>query len=112
MPDACPAGPLGTIPVGGMVSSAAIHPGMHSADICSSMAISIVDDLTTAALLAAVHKLTRFGPGGRQFPFGGVVDLLDATNPLLRDAKLRCPSNLDTQPHENHSSLLDPTNSH
>ena len=33
MPDACPAGPIGTIPVGGVVASEAIHPGMHSADI-------------------------------------------------------------------------------
>ncbi|WP_457825644.1 hypothetical protein, partial [Staphylococcus aureus] len=32
MPDACPAGPVGTIPVGGVAVSEAIHPGMHSAD--------------------------------------------------------------------------------
>ena len=37
MPDACPAGPVGTIPVGGVIASkGAIHPGMHSADICCS----------------------------------------------------------------------------
>ena len=41
MPDACPAGPKGTIPVGGIAVSEAIHPGMHSADICCSMAISV-----------------------------------------------------------------------
>src|SRR6056297_713960 len=30
LPDACPAGPLGTIPVGGLaVAENAIHPGMH-----------------------------------------------------------------------------------
>ncbi|WP_446916796.1 hypothetical protein, partial [Klebsiella pneumoniae] len=30
MPDACPAGPPGTIPVGGVVVARnAIHPGMH-----------------------------------------------------------------------------------
>ena len=35
MPDACPAGPMGTIPVGGVVAAKdAIIPGMHSADIC------------------------------------------------------------------------------
>jgi tRNA-splicing ligase RtcB len=35
MPDACPAGPVGTIPLGGVVVARnAIHPGMHSADIC------------------------------------------------------------------------------
>src|SRR5271156_4775925 len=43
MPDACPAGAAkGTIPVGGIVAAKeAIHPGMHSADICCSMAVSI-----------------------------------------------------------------------
>ena len=45
MPDACPAGPIGTIPVGGVVASEAIHPGMHSADICCSMAISVFPDV-------------------------------------------------------------------
>ena len=65
MPDACPAGPLGTIPVGGVVSSEAIHPGMHSADICCSMAISIVPGVSPKALLDAVHGVTHFGPGGR-----------------------------------------------
>jgi hypothetical protein len=35
MPDACPAGAPGTIPVGGVVvTQNAIHPGFHSADIC------------------------------------------------------------------------------
>src|ERR1039458_6537513 len=35
MPDAMPAGPEGTIPVGGVVvTKNAIHPGLHSADIC------------------------------------------------------------------------------
>ena len=40
MPDACPAGAApGTIPVGGVIAAKdAIHPGMHSADICCSMA--------------------------------------------------------------------------
>jgi RNA-splicing ligase RtcB len=65
MPDACPSGPIGTIPVGGVVASEAIHPGMHSADICCSMAISIFPEIEPAALLDAVHKVTHFGPGGR-----------------------------------------------
>lgn len=42
MPDSCPAGPVGTIPVGGVVASKEIHPGMHSADICCSMFLSVV----------------------------------------------------------------------
>ena len=40
MPDACPTG-AGTIPVGGVVvTKNAIHPGMHSADICCSMMLT------------------------------------------------------------------------
>ncbi|ODN70870.1 RtcB family protein [Methylobrevis pamukkalensis] len=65
MPDACPAGPPGTIPVGGVVASEAIHPGMHSADICCSLAISVFPGVDPAALLDAVHAVTHFGPGGR-----------------------------------------------
>ncbi|MGL6129373.1 MAG: RtcB family protein, partial [Chryseobacterium artocarpi] len=38
MPDACPTGPVGQIPVGGVVvAKNAIHPGFHSADICCSV---------------------------------------------------------------------------
>ena len=40
MPDACPTGSKGTIPVGGVVVARnAIHPGMHSADICCSFIV-------------------------------------------------------------------------
>jgi RNA-splicing ligase RtcB len=65
MPDACPAGPLGTIPVGGIAVSEAIHPGMHSADICCSMTISVFPGTSPKALLDAIHEVTHFGPGGR-----------------------------------------------
>jgi len=42
MPDACPAGPKGTIPVGGVVATQdAIIPGMHSADICCSLMATV-----------------------------------------------------------------------
>jgi tRNA-splicing ligase RtcB (3'-phosphate/5'-hydroxy nucleic acid ligase) len=63
MPDACPAGPLGTIPVGGVVKSEHVHPGMHSADICCSMYATIFDSTVQAKeLLDAVHEVTHFGP--------------------------------------------------
>ncbi|MEO1551058.1 MAG: RtcB family protein [Pseudomonadota bacterium] len=66
MPDACPAGPPGTIPVGGVaVARNAIHPGMHSADICCSVMVSALDGFLPKALLDAVHQVTHFGPGGR-----------------------------------------------
>jgi tRNA-splicing ligase RtcB len=87
MPDACPSGPVGTIPVGGVVASEAIHPGMHSADICCSMAISIFPGVEPKALLDAVHAVTHFGPGGR--PRGAQIKPSEATlsafqqNPLL-----------------------------
>jgi hypothetical protein len=92
MPDACPAGPVGTIPVGGVVASEAIHPGMHSADICCSMAISIFPGTDPKSLLDAVHAVTHFGPGGR--PRGAQLKPSEATlsafeqNPYLRDGAL------------------------
>lgn len=67
MPDACPAGPIGTIPVGGVVSAhKAIHPGMHSADICCSVMMSDLGDVDPKAVLDAAHQVTHFGPGGRK----------------------------------------------
>lgn len=67
MPDACPSGSApGTIPVGGVVAANnAIHPGMHSADICCSMALSVFGDVDPTALLDAGMKLSHFGGGGR-----------------------------------------------
>ena len=67
MPDACPAGAApGTIPVGGIAAAKnAIHPGMHSADICCSMAVTIFGDIEHTAILDAGMKLSHFGGGGR-----------------------------------------------
>jgi RNA-splicing ligase RtcB len=66
MPDACPAGGLGTIPVGGIAAAeGAIHPGMHSADICCSVAISVIGKVAPLAVLDAAAQVTHFGGGGR-----------------------------------------------
>lgn len=66
MPDACPAGPVGTIPVGGVAAARnAIHPGMHSADICCSVMITDLGDVDPKAVLDAAQSVTHFGPGGR-----------------------------------------------
>jgi hypothetical protein len=68
MPDACPAGHApGTIPVGGVVAAKeALHPGMHSADICCSMATTFFPaDADATAILDAGMKLSHFGGGGR-----------------------------------------------
>jgi tRNA-splicing ligase RtcB (3'-phosphate/5'-hydroxy nucleic acid ligase) len=69
MPDACPSGSApGTIQVGGVVAAKeAIHPGMHSADICCSMAVSVLGDLDPTTVLDAGMKLSHFGGGGRPY---------------------------------------------
>ncbi|WP_350333587.1 RtcB family protein [Coralliovum pocilloporae] len=66
MPDACPAGPVGTIPVGGVIAARnAIHPGMHSADICCSVMMTDLGDAEPSKVLDAANRITHFGPGGR-----------------------------------------------
>lgn len=64
MPDACPAG---TIPVGGVVATKdAIHPGYHSADVCCSMAITVLENRHHPKLLLdTAQELTHFGPTKR-----------------------------------------------
>lgn len=69
MPDACPSGSAeGTIPVGGAVACEdAIHPGFHSADICCSVAITVLSTQhDPKSLLDIVQDATHFGPGGRK----------------------------------------------
>lgn len=68
MPDACPAGPIGTIPVGGVVAMEnVIVPGMHSSDVCCSlMATNLGPDVDMKALMDAAFKTTQFGPGKRR----------------------------------------------
>ncbi len=66
MPDACPAGSIGTIPVGGIVATKnAIHPGMHSADICCSVMLTDLGKVDPKEVMDAAHASTHFGPGGR-----------------------------------------------
>ena len=66
MPDACPAGPMGTIPVGGVaVAKNAIHPGMHSADICCSVMLTDFGQVYPKLVLDQAHRVTHFGWGGR-----------------------------------------------
>lgn len=78
MPDACPTGQTGVIPVGGIAAAkGAIHPGMHSADICCSVAISILGDVDPKTVLDAGHRVTHFGGGGR-----------GSSSPVRPDAKL------------------------
>ena len=109
MPDACPTGPNGTIPVGGIaVAKNAIHPGMHSADICCSVMLTDFGKANPKDVMDAAHSITHFGGGGRdrnsQFRFP--ADLLDdfENNYFLRDQKSisAARSHLGTQGDGNH----------
>lgn len=109
MPDACPAGPLGTIPVGGVVATKnAIHPGMHSADICCSVMMTDLGHTDPKAVLDAAHKATHFGPGGRPngSRFTVSLDLLDQfrENRFLNNPKLlrMAQEHMGTQGDGNH----------
>ncbi|AXP81831.1 RNA-splicing ligase RtcB [Mariniflexile rhizosphaerae] len=109
MPDACPTGSSGTIPVGGVVvAKNAIHPGMHSADICCSVMLTDFGKADPKDVLDAAHSVTHFGPGGRsrenQFRFP--MDLLAEieANYFLNDQKCisAARSHLGTQGDGNH----------
>lgn len=110
MPDACPAGPIGTIPVGGVAVSEGIHPGMHSADICCSMAISVFPGVAPATLLDTVQAVTHFGPGGRprgqQIRPPAEVMARFAANPLLNDIASAAIEHFGTQGDGNHFAYV------
>jgi len=109
MPDACPTGAKGVIPVGGVaVAKNAIHPGMHSADICCSVMLSDFGNANPKDVLDAAHQVTHFGPGGRdrdaQFRFPTeLLEMMEA-NFLLNDNNLIqvARKHLGTQGDGNH----------
>ncbi len=109
MPDACPTGPEGHIPVGGVVvAKNAIHPGFHSADICCSVMLTDFGKIEPKTVLDAAHTATHFGYGGRprgeQMPMS--QELMDAfrENQFLNDEKLIsiARSHMGTQGDGNH----------
>ena len=109
MPDACPSGPKGTIPVGGVVvAKNSIHPGMHSADICCSVMLTDFGKTDPKKVLDAAHASTHFGPGGR--PRGHQYKLTDEllaefkSNFFLREDKdiSMAREHLGTQGDGNH----------
>lgn len=109
MPDACPTGSDGTIPVGGVVvAKNAIHPGMHSADICCSVMLTDFGKADPKAVLDAAHSITHFGGGGRsrETQFRLPSQMLEAfeSNYLLNDEKMisAARSHLGTQGDGNH----------
>ncbi|TXD82651.1 RtcB family protein [Subsaximicrobium wynnwilliamsii] len=109
MPDACPTGPDGTIPVGGIaVAKNAIHPGMHSADICCSVMLTDFGKINPKTILDAAHAKTHFGPGGRdrdsQFQLPTALSEAFEHNNLLNDKQMIsiARSHLGTQGDGNH----------
>ena len=109
MPDACPTGGIGTIPVGGVVAAKnAIHPGMHSADICCSVMLTDFGKINPKEVLDAAHSITHFGGGGRnredQFRFPQEMLNMFQSNFLLNDEKTIsvARSHLGTQGDGNH----------
>ncbi len=108
MPDACPSGSSpGTVPVGGIaVAKEAIHPGMHSADVCCSMAVSVFGTVDPKAILDVGMQRSHFGGGGR--PRGQQIrppdDVLAAfsTNPFLRQNISGAIEHFATQGDGNH----------
>lgn len=109
MPDACPTGPAGTIPVGGVaVAKNAIHPGMHSADICCSVMLTDFGKMDPKTILDAAHASTHFGPGGRprgkQFALPTELISKFESNPFLRSVRMLslAQEHLGTQGDGNH----------
>lgn len=109
MPDACPTGPAGLIPVGGIaVAKNAIHPGMHSADICCSVMLTDFGKTDPKIILDAAHASTHFGPGGRQrgqqFALPAELIAKFESNPFLRSARMLslAQEHLGTQGDGNH----------
>lgn len=106
MPDACPTGE-GQIPVGGVVvAKNAIHPAMHSADICCSVTATNLGFIEPKMVLDAAHSITHFGGGGRSEYSTLPEDLLGKikTNPFLKSGKslLLAKTHMGTQGDGNH----------
>jgi len=93
MPDACPTGGPGTIPVGGVaVARNAIHPGMHSADICCSVMLTDFGKVDPKVVLDQAQQITHFGFGGRekdkQFQMTDTLRKAFLANPMLKEERL------------------------
>lgn len=82
MPDACPTGKIGQIPVGGVVvAKNAIHPSMHSSDMCCSLFATNVGKINPKDVMDIAFNTTQFGPGKRR-GYNGWSNLLFDNKPL------------------------------
>lgn len=111
MPDACPTGKLGQIPVGGVVvAKNAIHPSMHSADMCCSLFATNLGKMEPKAVLDVAFKTTQFGPGKRKGHNGWSNLLIDnkylhnsiSNNYFTKDFIEKAETHLGTQGDGNH----------
>lgn len=107
MPDACPTGGKGQIPVGGVVvTQDAIHPAMHSADICCSVMMTSFGKTDPKLVLDMAHQTTHFGGGGREdlFDFPKELEERMLGNRFLHDEKSLnlAKTHLGTQGDGNH----------
>ncbi|MFA9239437.1 MAG: RtcB family protein [Candidatus Paceibacteria bacterium] len=81
MPDACPTGQIGQIPVGGVVVTRnAIHPSMHSSDMCCSLFATNLGKINPKEVLDISFETTQFGPGKRKGHNGWSNLLFDNKN--------------------------------
>lgn len=106
MPDACPTGP-GQIPVGGVVvTKNAIHPSMHSADICCSVMMTNFGKVDPKTILDTAHSITHFGGGGRargsEFRLPSELSEKIKQNDYLKNFMTIAISHLGTQGDGNH----------
>lgn len=107
MPDACPTGEVGQIPVGGVVvTKNAIHPSMHSADVCCSVMMTNFGKVHPKEVLDIAHSVTHFGGGGRnrdtEFILPVTLTERFKSNYFLKDLLSIAISHLGTQGDGNH----------
>lgn len=107
MPDACPTGAKGQIPVGGVVvTKNAIHPSMHSADVCCSVMMTSFGHVDPKQVLDAAERVTHFGGGGREdlFDFPDELESKIKSNYYLKSKRSLnlAKTHLGTQGDGNH----------
>jgi len=107
MPDACPTGSAGQIPVGGVVvTKDAIHPAMHSADVCCSVMMTSFGHVDPKKVLDVAQGITHFGGGGREdlFEFPTALEDKIKSNYYLKSKRSLqlAKTHLGTQGDGNH----------
>ena len=106
MPDACPAGPVGTIPVGGVIAADnVIFPSMHSADICCSMyGTNFRYNGSLGTLLNIAEMKTHFGTRARSNPISIPDSLIKRieSNPITKKFLFKAIRDYATQGDGNH----------